>query len=368
MSYQTTAPHERNTCETYKEIINTSKQNSPENYIFEGTKLDISKVLLNRSVITVSNTDRGISMNYTMKSPSKLFSASVFGDGSVLGKIIPTKEEGLSLTCMRGAANNYFDIGYTKLFKRWSVSLSAINPDVELSKADFYTKQINPSGMLKDLKEKWKANTLSQLLSISPQKINISEKLHSGLLEAHRRVNGGIFTISSVLKLSPTLHIGQETILSVSKSGLAPENDSSPTFSSLIQKYSKEIASTCIISKVFDSWRVLGIYHTAGPAGALIEKSIDESLSLHGEVSIDWRNILKSTEKVPSLPTVLQSIGGAIGTTIYGPGATTRVTASSNGAVSVSSDITIGDGASLNLSGQISSNGPLLGIGFTFSS
>ncbi|KAI5137625.1 hypothetical protein NEAUS07_2069 [Nematocida ausubeli] len=361
------AAHEKDKCTTYKEIISNSKSNSPENYIFEGTKLDISKSLLNRSVITVSNTDKGLSMNYTMKNISKLFSASLFGDGSVLGKILPSDGTGLSLTYMHGSSNRYFDIGYTKTFKNYSFALSAVNPDLEIPAVNFSAKEMHPRAVLGRIKEAFSAENISGLMKEGLQDTKITEKLKRKVSEVHKVVNGGIFSIASVARICPTMHIGHETIISFAKDSKIPGGETK-TVSSIFGQYSAEIASTCIISKVFNTWRVLGLYHTTGPAGALIEKTLDESVSLYSEVSFDWRNILKRKEKEPKMENILQSLEASIGTTIYGDGNTTRVSAGSNGTVSVSSDISVGDGAALNLSGQISSNGPVLGIGFTFTS
>ncbi|KAI5192946.1 hypothetical protein NEMIN01_2306 [Nematocida minor] len=359
----------KNRCPRYDDIISRSRSHSIDNYAFQGTKLDISKEILGKSVFSLSNTDRGVSMNYSLNSFSKLFSVSLFSDGSVLGKLSTSDGEGLSLTMMKGTGHKYFDIGFTKSCNYGSLSVKAINPDLECSSATFSKDRVK--SVLKSLysrvdKQSFSLQNISKIpsafMQMSRDSIDVNSYAHSGLSSLHKKFKGGMFSVSGVLQITPSLHLGNETVFSISraKENLPKENLS--TFSSLVEQYAKEASSTCILSKVFNTWRFVGIYHTAGPAGLTVEKTVDETVSLHTEVSLDYKSILEKTKPL------LSTVSCVFGATISSPSVITRVSAGSNGAATVSSDISVDDGATLNLSAQVSTNGPLLGIGFTFAS
>lgn len=365
---------------SYDEIVSRSRTHAIENYAFQGTKLDISKEMPGRSIFSLSNTDRGVSMNYSLNRFSKTFSISMFGDGSVLGKVSPSNGDGFTLTWMKGVAHRYFEAGITKSSSVGSLTLKVINPDLGENITNCFTRDslhskfksissIIPSKSALQQKGTEIGNrrifgNLIQKPSIS----GITSSLEKGISKIPEGINGGIFSAAGVLQILPGFHLAGESVLSISKkteestSPLSTARDIRSTWPSIAEQYAKEVSSTFIVSKIFDTWRAVGICHLPGPAGIIIEKALDESVSVHSEVSVDYRNILSKSKSF------FESVGCAAGITITGETTVTRVSAASNGTATASSDIAVGEGATLNLSGQVSFDGPLLGIGFTLSS
>lgn len=362
---------ETSACPSYDDLINRSRIGSPDNYIFQGTKLDISKSVLGSSVFTLSNTDRGLSMNYSLNDFSHLLSLSVFGDGSVLGKISPAHSSGLFFTSMAGGSSKYFDFGFTKAVKNISVSVKIINPNLEMNnilsgeQVKAYLKKLKEIPKHKiDVKSVGIKSTLfSGYSGLRNYKnsFDLNRSVSYGLEKVHSVLADGILSVSSLMQLRADLHIGHETVISLARVPESASKNKINSISQLMQRYTQEIATTCVISKAFETCRLLGIYHTSGTIGMIVEKAVDAAVTLHSEVSVDWKSAVKKTQPL------LECIGATVGTTITGPETTTRVTAGTNGTVSACSDITVGDGAVLNLSTQISPSGPLVGIGFTFS-
>lgn len=370
--------HHRAKSPSYDEIVSRSRGHAIENYAFQGTKLDISKEMPGRSVFSLSNTDKGISMNYSLNGFSKMFSVSLFGDGSVLGKIIPSDGDGLSFTWMKGLAHRYFEAGLTKSSYLGSFSLKMINPEIKgnistgLSRERLHGCLQSVSSIALDrslLRSGSKIPGLFSEVAKNPSRLKIGSYIDSALCRIPDYFNSGIFSASGVLQITPTCHLAGEGVFSISqyiKEKDSLKKDSTETaensFSCLAKQYTSEVSSTFILSKIFDTWRGVGILHTPGPVGFIVEKVLDESVSLYGEVSMDYRNILAKSKAL------IESVGCAAGVAITAQNTVTRVSIASNGTATASSDISVGDGATLNLSGQVSLDGPLLGIGFTLAS
>ncbi|KAH9386975.1 uncharacterized protein NEMAJ01_1871 [Nematocida major] len=358
-------------CPGYEELIGASRKNSAENYAFHGTKLDISKEIFGNSIFTVSNTERGLSVNYSVGGISRVFSASVFSDGSVLGKISPAPgHSGMAVSCMRGPETQYFDVGLEKALKRAAFSVKAVNPSVEIPSLEIPGGKLSACfqhlrsshSSLRGTLQKFSGEISRAISEIPSGSGGLRSCMKEGAFRACRLFRGGVFSATSVLEVAPSLHLGVETVFSLARK--EPGKETSGEETGLLRgfsAYAREAAATCIVSKAFETWRLLGIYHTSGNAGFFAEKRLDEAVSLHSELSVDWRKVLKTGP-------FWESVGFAVGTVIRGPGSTTHVTAGSNGVVTASSDIPVGDGAVLNLSTQVSTGSPLLGIGFTFTS
>ncbi|KAI5171518.1 hypothetical protein NEFER03_0840 [Nematocida sp. LUAm3] len=324
----------------YDEMMSRSKGQKIRNYVFKGHKLDIAKEMFGNSVFSLSNSENGINANYTLNWLKNVFSVGLYANGSFLGKVMPGKETGgLFGTYMNiPGEEGYFDAGYMRANEYGSISVKIINPKIEKvflskTKKKFYSC-IGESSFF------------SKKFSL-PEKSKVSKFLR----ESKSCIEEGMVSSSIVGRLSSSLHFGVESILSFQKSRTSEEKLSS---------YRTGMVHTFILEKIFSSWNVLGLIQSTGQVGGFMQKAYDDSLIFSSEVLLDAKQMLQRKKLS------MEAVKAAVGLSVIGESATTRVSIDTYGTLEVVSDIQIGEGASLNISGQLlEGTETILGIGFT---
>lgn len=71
---------------TYDFLMNQAKSHHVANYLFAGTKVDLVKSLTQRIYLTLTNSDRSLSLNLSAGPPSSLLSLTLFNNSNLLSK------------------------------------------------------------------------------------------------------------------------------------------------------------------------------------------------------------------------------------------------------------------------------------------
>lgn len=325
---------------TYEEIISRGRAHQTNNYLFRGAKLDIAKEMFGHSVLSLSNTDRGLNMNYSTNSLKRALSLTLYENGSILAKVSsPGEGSGVSAMYMcTPGEREYIEIGARKSLRRATVAFRALGPYFSINGKQGLVPVVKD--IFQETKDIAKKGSVRDIRSIAAES---GRKIFKSLEE-------GIFTVSAVVQATPSFHLAMEHILSVQRKDM---NGSWP-------KYNRSFISACLAKKSFSTWSVMGMLQSTGRAEAVLEKEVEEGITMCGEVSLETGAVIR--KKV----SIWEAVAGKISLSIAGYRANTRVGVSTDGVLSAVSDIFIGDGASLNASAQISSTGePVLGLGFT---
>ncbi|KAI5180255.1 hypothetical protein NEOKW01_0584 [Nematocida sp. AWRm80] len=360
---------------SYSALLNKSRGYYSSTYLFKGTKIDISKELFDRSVFSLSNGEDGLGINYSIGVSDKVLSGSAFGNGTLVGKITNNDARGgFSITAVSsGKDTTYLDIEYTRSCEYGSFTLKMINPKLEpsvetklkesLSKVrNTFTTTLkrtkeqphtptttnSPSTERLSTKDTYTLDSITDIAHSCKGFItnipNLKNTLLNRATSLKNTIREGIFSAGGVLQLTPTMHLGIESILSLDK-----QKDN----------HLKKIITTGILSKMYNTWRVLGLIQTTGNIGLAIEKTLDDYIVMYTDVFID---ALGYKNKQVDL---FNSITGIAGLSITGHHITTRVSASTEGILGVCSDISVSDGAQLNVGAELSSEGTQLGLGIS---
>ncbi|KAI5190626.1 hypothetical protein NECID01_1067 [Nematocida sp. AWRm77] len=328
---------------TYDQLSNRTRSLYAATHMFRGTKLDLTKEISRKSFFTLSNTESGLSLNYVLNTAKRLFTVSVYSNGSVLGKLAPTSEQGgLSLTCMKSSGTSYIDLDLSRSWSQGSFSLKAINPEFSANPNWKFSSILTSISEINKESLAQQGSRIKKTMELSAKELK--DVFVNRVQEHGKGFKGGVFSISGVLQPLPSVHFGMEHLLSVDN---------------IQNALKKTVVSTYLGSKAFSSWRIMGVFQSTGKVGVSVEKEVDDSLTVYSDFFIDTHKLQRNTKAV------FNSITGIMGASISGHSSTTKVGVCTNGTVEAVSDIAIGDGASLNLSTQLSSGGSQIGLGFT---
>ncbi|OAG31206.1 hypothetical protein NEDG_01619 [Nematocida displodere] len=389
---------------SFDRLMNRNKELHNDNFLFSGIKLDIEKDLSKHTNLSISKNDHGMSVNYAIKRAREILKVSLYGNGAVASKFIKESDTGNgSITFMKSHTNSYFDMDVTRYFSLGSITVKVINPEIDWSgvaapaastetgaengEKDVSAKKPSASASKESspksipaptqtMAEQIKARTqrickesmavlkqagiavgsgltsaevyrhayaagIKTITQASPSEIK--NELCARVKGAASRFKSGILVGSVLVPLTPSMHLGGEWLLSLDRTHDTPRQC---------------LVTTCILSKAFKTWRMLGSAQNTGKVGLSMEKEIDESTTMYTDVYFDVQGF---RHQVASLA---DSVSGVVGAVVSGYNASTKVSASTDGVISAVSDIRVGDGATLNLSTILSLEGSRVGIGF----
>lgn len=328
---------------TYDQLVNRTRALYAASHMFRGTKLDLTKEVGRTSVFTLSNTEHGMSLNYVLNGASQLFTVSVYSNGSILGKITPAQDTGgTSLTYMKSPNSAYLDFDLTKSGSLGSLTLKVINPEFDYNPKEQFSLLLSSISAISRESLAQQRDKLRQALSLPAGAIR--DGLSRQFRQQRQKFRGGVFGLGGVLQATPSLHFGMEHLLSVDQ---------------IQASFKRHLVSTYLASKAFANYRVMALFQSTGKAGLSVEKTLDDAVTLYSDFFVDVRRLKRTAASF------FNSTTGVVGISILGYSASTKVSASTDGTVDAVSDITLADGASLNLSTQITAGGSQIGVGFT---
>lgn len=423
---------------TYDEIINRTRSMYTENFLFSGTKFELSRSVSPSSFFSLTNTDQGLCLNYHHSAAKNTGSFSVYSNGTILGKLARYCPGGnTAMTLMRSPVSTYFDLTLNKTAPFGSFGVKIINPEFDLadqarriragpfgsgvsdalagirgigqggapwfrqklesayaSRCDFSSPLMSLTrNLTRNLKSKLSRSLVADISSgirSGLRDLRSTRLAYSGLEQALKK---GIFVANGVLQLTPTLHLGMEQVLDINiadaetadilepqtadilkgkPDGNVEVSSSSPHIAPKIVQTS--VFSTYTLSKVFGAVRLLWTCQSTGKIGMSVEKSLGEMrLYADGFLDVHQARMLgisagphsRPGGRIGIYPELARCISGVMGSSVEGDGVSTKVSAASDGTVSATSDILLGDGAYLNLSTQLGPGGTQVGIGIT---
>ncbi|KAI5186570.1 hypothetical protein NEHOM01_1556 [Nematocida homosporus] len=336
---------------TYDQIVSRSKLHLTSNYLFSGTKLDLAKGVFKNGSISLSNSEHGLNLNYTLATWQRSLAATIYGNGAILGKIMPGNDDnGMFATYMKTPGEKeYLEVGGVRSWGWGAMSVKVLAPEFRLDKAE------GVAAVSKVLFQE-QSRVFGKLLGPRHNFKNIS------WLGIHQNVTGilgrvkesfqeGLFSGSAVLSILPSFQVGMEHLFSLQKKGGAESSG-----------FSMGRVSTYIARKTCARGSVLGMVQSTGVVGLSMERELEDGPVVYADVSMDVAGVRSKTKALMS------AMSGSMGLFVPGATANTRVGLSTDGTIAAVSDIQVGDGASLNLSAQLTAAGAsILGLGFTVS-